>query len=175
MQPKDGIECRDRNLGHMAPISAGPVVNVVVDEFDVDISLDSGILADGHCRKLRIAQRISQESINHFGRGSVYFIVDGVLCGHELGYLLIVDHPVNPRPTVGHGLGLIGTAAGSDTIAILEYFMSKESIHTQIYIEEKFHASCVCGHTASTVSSPMTLTSPTPSDAMFLELGIANW
>lgn len=150
-------------------------MNVVVDEFDIDISLDSGILVDGRGRKLRIVQRISQESINHFGRGTVYFIVDGVLCGHELGYLLIVDHPVNPRPTVGHGLGLIGAAAGSDTIAILEYFMIKENLHTQIYIGEKFHASFFCGHTASTISSPMTVTSPTPSDAMFLELGIANW
>lgn len=143
MQPKDWIECRDRNLGHMAPISAGPVVNVVVDEFDIDISLDSGILVDGRRRKLRIVQRISQESINHLGRGSVYLIVDGILCGHELGYFLIVDHPVNPRPTVGHGLGLLGTTAGSDTIAILEYSMVKESIHTQIYIEEKSHVSCV--------------------------------
>ena len=52
MQPEDGIECRDRNLGHMAPISAGPVVNVVVDELDVDISLHSGVLIDGHRRKL---------------------------------------------------------------------------------------------------------------------------
>lgn len=96
MQPEDGIECRDRNLGHVAPLSAGPVVNVVADELDVDICLDSGILVDGHRRKLRIFQRISQEPIHHFGRSSVYFLVDGAFCGHELGYLLILDHPVNP-------------------------------------------------------------------------------
>lgn len=132
MQPEDGIECRDRNLGHMAPISAGPVVNVVVDELDVDISLHSGVLIDGHRRKLRIVQRISQESIHHFGRGSVYLTVDGAFCGHELGYLLILDHPVNPWPTIGRGLGLIGTAAGSDTIAVLEHSTGKESIYTQI-------------------------------------------
>lgn len=159
----------------MTTVSAGPVVNVVVYELNVDISLDSRILVDGHRRKLRIFQRISQESINHFGRGSVYFLVDGALCGHELGYLLVLDHPVNPWPSIGRGLGLIGTAAGFDTIAILEHSMGKESIHTQIYIGENFHVSCVCGHTVSTVSSPMSLTLPTPSDAMFLELGIANW
>lgn len=126
MQPEDGIECRDRNLGHVAPISAGLVVNVVVDELDVNISLDFGILINGNRRELRIVQRISQESIHHFRRGSVYFtFVNRVFCGHELSYLLIPDHPVNPWPAIGRDFGLLGTAAGFDTIAILEGSLSK--------------------------------------------------
>lgn len=125
MQPEDGIKCRNRNLGHMAPISAGPVVNVVVDELDVDISLDSGILVDSHRRKLRIAQRIGQKAIHHFGRGSVNFTVYGVFCRHELSYLFIPDHPVNPCPATGRGLGLFWTAASFDTIAILEGSLGK--------------------------------------------------
>lgn len=44
-----------------------------------------------------------------------------------------------------------------------------------MYLEKKPRASFFCGLTDRDLSSPMSLTSPTPSDAMFLELGIANW
>ena len=108
----------------MATVSAGPVVDVVVDELDIHISLDLGASAHNICissygRKVRIVQRISQESIYHFGCRSIILIVDSTSTLHEFSDLFVVYHPLFPAPVMVSDLRFIGPAAGSIALIVL--------------------------------------------------------
>lgn len=105
----------------MSAIATGPVMNVVMDEFDVDIRIDATFvfLSDGHRGEMFVAERIRQEAIHHLRRGAIVFLVDADMAAHEFPDFVIVDNAFHPVFTVWFGLVLGRTAARGVAVTIL--------------------------------------------------------
>lgn len=102
MKPEDRVKRRDRDLGHMAPFTPRPPVDVVVDELDIHIGRHlRAVLSNSRSREFLIAKGIREQSVDQFCCSPVIIPIYCAMLAQELFHLFIIDDPLNPVVAVG--------------------------------------------------------------------------